>query len=117
MQSTDVMFAEKTAKEIQDIGRRSFAMKMDVTKREEVRDVFSKVKEEFRKIDILINNAGTLDHVSQLENQNDDYWDRDLNVNLTGTYYCTKAVWPYMKEAGEGKIINMSSVAGTLGGF
>jgi len=117
MQSTDVMFAEKTAKEIQDMGRRSFAMKMDVTNREEVRDVFSKVKEEFGKIDILINNAGTLDHVSQLENQNDDYWDRDLNVNLTGTYNCTKAVWPYMKEAGEGKIINMSSVAGTLGGF
>src|SRR5699024_12836035 len=68
MQSTDVMFAEKTAKEIQEMGRRSFAMKMDVTNREEVRDVFSKVKEEFGKIDILINNAGTLDHVSQLEN-------------------------------------------------
>src|SRR5699024_2417848 len=67
--------------------------------------------------DILINNAGTLDHVSQLENQNDEFWQRDLNVNLTGTYNCTKAVWPYMKEQGDGRIINMSSVAGTLGGF
>lgn len=117
MQSTDVMYAEKTAKEIQEMGRRSFAIKMDVTDREEVRDVFAKVKEEFGSIDILVNNAGTLDHVSQIENQNDDFWDRDLNVNLTGTYNCTKAAWPYMKEAGGGKVINMSSVAGTIGGF
>ncbi|QKY68751.1 SDR family NAD(P)-dependent oxidoreductase [Lentibacillus sp. CBA3610] len=117
MQSTDVMYAEKTAKEIQDMGRRSFAIKMDVTDRDQVRDVFAKVIKEFGKIDILINNAGTLDHVSQLENQNDEFWDRDLNVNLSGTYNCTKAVWPYMKEQGDGRIINMSSVAGTLGGF
>jgi len=75
------------------------------------------VKEEFGKIDILVNNAGTLDHVSQIEDQNDDLWQRDLNVNLTGTYNCTKAVWPYMKEQKYGKIVNLSSVAGTLGGF
>lgn len=117
MQSTDVIFAERTAKEIQQMGRRSFAMKMDVTDREEVQKVIAKTVEEFGRIDILINNAGTLDHVSQLENQNDAYWERDLKVNLTGAYNCTKAVWPYMKEQGRGKIINMSSVAGTMGGF
>lgn len=117
MQSTNVMYAEKTAKEIQSLGRRSFAMKMDVTNRDQVNSVFAKVKEEFGRIDILINNAGTLDHVSQIEDQNNDYWERDLMVNLTGAYNCTKAVWPYMKEQRYGKIINMSSVAGTLGGF
>lgn len=117
MQSTKVVYAEKTAKEIQDMGRRSFAIKMDVTDRDQVKDVFSQVKDEFGKIDILVNNAGTLDHVSQIEKQNDDFWERDLNVNLTGAYNCTKAVWPYMKEQGWGRIINMSSVAGTLGGF
>lgn len=117
MQSTNVMYADKTAKEIEDMGRKSFAMKMDVTDRDQVKQVFAKVKEEFGRIDILINNAGTLDHVSQIEDQNDDFWERDLNVNLTGAYNCTKAVWPYMKEQGYGKIINMASVAGTLGGF
>jgi 3-oxoacyl-[acyl-carrier protein] reductase len=117
MQSTKVVYAEKTSKEIQEMGRRSFAIKMDVTNREQVKEVFAKVKEEFGSIDILVNNAGTLDHVSQIEKQNDDFWDRDLNVNLTGAYNCTKAVWPYMKEQGWGRIINMSSVAGTLGGF
>lgn len=117
MESTKVVYAEKTAQEIQDMGRRSFAIKMDVTDREQVKEVFARVKEEFGSIDILVNNAGTLDHVSQIEKQNDDFWDRDLHVNLTGAYNCTKAVWPYMKEQGWGKVINMSSVAGTLGGF
>jgi len=117
MQSTNVMYADKTAQEIQKMGRRSVAIKMDVTDREQVQEVFEKIKDEFGKIDILVNNAGTLDHVSQIEDQNDDFWQRDLNVNLTGSYNCTKAVWPYMKEQGYGKIINMTSVAGTLGGF
>ncbi|SET60341.1 3-oxoacyl-[acyl-carrier protein] reductase [Salinibacillus kushneri] len=117
MQSTKVMYADKTANEIQEMGRRSFAIKMDVTDKEQVKEVFAKVIEEFGHIDILVNNAGTLDHLSQIEDQNDDFWERDLNVNLTGAYNCTKAVWPYMKEQGFGKVINMSSVAGTLGGF
>ncbi|MRG86529.1 SDR family NAD(P)-dependent oxidoreductase [Salinibacillus xinjiangensis] len=117
MQSTQVMYADRTAKEIQEMGRKSFAVKMDVTDKEQINQVFERVIEEFGRIDILVNNAGTLDHVSQIENQNDEFWERDLHVNLTGAYNCTKAVWPYMKEQGGGKIINMSSVAGTLGGF
>ncbi|WP_026961395.1 SDR family NAD(P)-dependent oxidoreductase [Alicyclobacillus herbarius] len=117
MNSTKVVYTEKTAQEIQAMGRRSFAIKMDVTNRDEVRSVVERVKAEFGRIDILVNNAGTLDHIAQIENQNDDLWERDLRVNLTGAYNCTKAVWPIMKEQGWGRIINMSSVAGTLGGF
>ncbi|MFD2129803.1 SDR family NAD(P)-dependent oxidoreductase [Pseudogracilibacillus auburnensis] len=117
MQSTNVMYANQTARDIEKMGRRSVAIKMDVTNKKQVEEVFTKVKQEFGSIDILINNAGTLDHVSQIENQNDAYWQRDLNVNLTGAYNCTKAVWPYMKKQNRGSIINMSSVAGTLGGF
>ncbi|AWI12346.1 3-oxoacyl-[acyl-carrier protein] reductase [Caldibacillus thermoamylovorans] len=117
MQSTNVIYSEKTTMEIREMGRKAMAIKMDVTDREQIKNVFAHVKEEFGKIDILVNNAGTLDHVSQITDQNDDFWQRDLNVNLTGTYNCTKAVWPYMKEQQYGKIINLSSVAGTLGGF
>lgn len=117
MESTNVVYADKTAKEIQAMGRNSFAVKMDVTNQDEVTEVFAGVKKEFGRIDILVNNAGTLDHVSRIENQNDDFWERDLKVNLTGAYNCTKAVWTSMKEQGGGSIINMSSVAGTLGGF
>jgi len=117
MQSTNVIYSEKTAIEIREMGRKAMAIRMDVTDRKQIKNVFAHVKEEFGNIDILVNNAGTLDHVSQIMDQNDDFWQRDLNVNLTGTYNCTKAVWPYMKEQQYGKIINLSSVAGTLGGF
>lgn len=117
MQSTNVIYSEKTAIEIREMGRKAMAIRMDVTDRKQIKNVFAHVKEEFGNIDILVNNAGTLDHVSQIMDQNDDFWQRDLNVNLTGTYNCTKVVWPYMKEQQYGKIINLSSVAGTLGGF
>lgn len=117
MQSTDVIYTDRTVEEIQQMGRRSKAYKMDVTNQAQVKEVLEEVKNEFGRIDILINNAGTLDHVSQLEQQIDELWERDLNVNITGAYNCIKAVWPYMKEQGGGSIINMSSVAGTLGGF
>ena len=72
---------------------------------------------EHGKIDILINNAATLDHVAPLERQMDDLWDRDLRVNLSGAYNVTKAVLPHMKENQWGRVIFMASVAGTLGGF
>jgi 3-oxoacyl-[acyl-carrier protein] reductase len=117
MQSAGIVYAEKTAEEIRKMGRRSMAIRMDVTDREQVAEVFRLVKEEMGGIHILVNNAGTLDHVSQIENQNDAFWERDLKVNLTGAYNTTKAVWPIMKEQKWGRIINMASVAGTLGGF
>ena len=73
--------------------------------------------EEFGSVDILVNNAGTLDHVGQLGDQRPELWERDLKVNLTGAFNCSQAVWPHMKERGWGRIVNMASVAGTLGGF
>jgi 3-oxoacyl-[acyl-carrier protein] reductase len=117
LQSSGAVYAEQTAAEIRAMGRHSVAMKLDVTDREEVRQVMARVKEEFGSLDILVNNAATLDHTAQLENQRDELWERDLRVNLTGTYNCCKAAWQYMKERGWGRIINMASVAGTLGGF
>ncbi len=109
--------SNSTAEEIRQMGRRSVAIKMDVTNRDQVREVFAKVREEFGKIDILINNAATLDHAAQIPSQSYDLWDRDIRVNLTGAFNCTKEVWPYLVENKWGRLIYMSSVAGTLGGF
>jgi 3-oxoacyl-[acyl-carrier protein] reductase len=109
--------ANSTAEEIRKMGRRSLAIKMDVTNREQIRDVFKKVRTEFGRLDILINNAATLDHVASIPNQSYELWDRDIRVNLTGAFNCTKEAWPYMAENKWGRIIFMSSVAGTLGGF
>ena len=111
------VYANATAEEIRQMGRRSTAVKMDVTNREQIEQVFAQVKEQFGRIDILINNAATLDHTAQIPNQDYRLWDRDIAVNLTGSFNCTKEVWPYMVEQQWGRIVFMSSVAGTLGGF
>ena len=112
-----LVYSEATAAEIQSLGRRAAAIKCDVTDREQVDAVVARTVDEFRSVDILVNNAGTLDHVGQIHDQRLDLWERDLRVNLTGAFNCAQAVWPHMKERGWGRIVNMASVAGTLGGF
>jgi 3-oxoacyl-[acyl-carrier protein] reductase len=111
------VYANATAEEIRQMGRRSTAIKMDVTNRDQIREVFARVKEQFGGIDILINNAATLDNTAQIPKQDYRLWDRDIAVNLTGSFNCTKEVWPYLVERQWGRIVFMSSVAGTLGGF
>jgi 3-oxoacyl-[acyl-carrier protein] reductase len=113
----DLVYTERTAAEIQALGRRSAAIQMDVTDRARVDEVVAQVVSDFGAIDILVNNAGTLDHVAQFHQQSPELWERDLQVNLTGAFNCAQAVWPHMKERGWGRIVNMASVAGTLGGF
>jgi 3-oxoacyl-[acyl-carrier protein] reductase len=113
----DILDAEKTADDVRSMGRKSLVIKMDVTDIEEVKEGVHKIKKEFGSIDILVNNAATLDHLGQILEQKDKFWERDLRVNLTGTYNCSRAVWPLMQEKKWGRIINMASVAGTLGGF
>jgi 3-oxoacyl-[acyl-carrier protein] reductase len=117
MASQKAVYAERTSTEIRAMGRRSLAIKMDVTRPEQVKSVVDQVVKEFGSLDILVNNAGTLDHMATLENQNDSLWERDLKVNLTGAYVCSRAVWPHMKERKWGRIVMMSSVAGAIGGF
>jgi 3-oxoacyl-[acyl-carrier protein] reductase len=111
------VYTEATANEIQALGRRSAAIKCDVTDREQVDAMVARVVDELGSIDILINNAATLDHVGRIGEQDPDLWERDLRVALTGSFNCAQAVWPHMVERGWGRIVNMSSVAGTLGGF
>jgi 3-oxoacyl-[acyl-carrier protein] reductase len=115
--SQGLIHTEETAQEIEAMGRRALALKCDVTDTAQVEAVVSRTVEELGSVDILVNNAGTLDHVGQLENQIPELWERDLRVNLTGAFNCCRAVWPHMKERGWGRIVNMASVAGTLGGF
>jgi 3-oxoacyl-[acyl-carrier protein] reductase len=112
-----LVYSEATAREIQELGRRSAAIKCDVTDREQVAATVGRVVDELGSVDILVNNAGTLDHVGQLGDQRPELWERDLRVNLTGAFNCAQAVWPHMRERGWGRIVNMASVAGTLGGF
>ncbi len=111
------VYTESTAEEMRGLGRRALAVKCDVTDRAQVDATVARVLEELGSVDILVNNAGTLDHLAQIDAQNPELWERDLRVNLTGAFNCAQAVWPHMKEHGWGRIVNMASVAGTLGGF
>jgi 3-oxoacyl-[acyl-carrier protein] reductase len=112
-----LVMTEATAAEIEAMGRRALALKCDVTDVAQVAAAVERAVTELGSVDILVNNAGTLDHVGQLENQAAELWERDLRVNLTGAFNCSRAVWPHMKQRGWGRIVNMASVAGTLGGF
>jgi 3-oxoacyl-[acyl-carrier protein] reductase len=112
-----MVYTEATVDEIRSLGRRAVAIKCDVTDRTEVDATVERVIGELGSVDILVNNAGTLDHLGQLADQSPDLWERDLAVNLTGAFNCAQAVWPHMRERAWGRIVNMASVAGTLGGF
>ncbi len=111
------IYTERTVKEIQAMGRRAVAIKMDVTDAGQVDAVVARVTKEWGGVDILINNAAILDHVGTIETQTPEMWERVLKVNLTGAFNCSRAVLPGMKQRNWGRIINMASVAGTMGGF
>ena len=112
-----LVHTESTADEIRGMGRRSVSLRCDVTDRDQVAATVSRVIDELGSVDILVNNAATLDHVGQFHDQRPELWERDLRVNLTGAFNCAQAVWPHMKERKWGRIVNMASVSGTLGGF
>jgi 3-oxoacyl-[acyl-carrier protein] reductase len=112
-----LVHTEETVRDIEAMGRRALAVRCDVTDRAEVDAAVARAVDELGSVDILVNNAGTLDHVAQFHDQSSELWERDLRVNLTGAFNCAQAAWPHMKERGWGRIVNMASVAGTLGGF
>jgi 3-oxoacyl-[acyl-carrier protein] reductase len=111
------VYTEQTAEEIRSLGGRALAVRCDVTDRAQVDAAVESARAELGPVDILVANAGTLDHIARFEDQSPELWERDLRVNLTGVFNCAKAVWPGMVERGWGRIVTMASVAGTLGGF
>ncbi|WP_457677982.1 3-oxoacyl-[acyl-carrier-protein] reductase [Thermovibrio sp.] len=88
--------------------------KMDVSNREEVKEVISKVIEREGKVDVLVNNAGITKDTLFLRMKEED-WDRVIEVNLNGVFNATREVVPYMVKRRKGVIINLSSVVGFTG--
>lgn len=89
----------------------------DLTDRDQVSATIKTIREQSGGVDILINNAAAVDARAKLVDYDDDLWDRDVEINLTGTYNITKEVFPGMLEREWGRIITMTSIAGWLGGF
>ncbi|MFC1860775.1 SDR family NAD(P)-dependent oxidoreductase [Chloroflexota bacterium] len=101
--------------EIKALGRRALGMVCDVSKSAEVDNMVNDVVSKLGKVDILVNNAGF--HIySNIEDQSDDTWDKHISVNLTGTFYCARAVVRDMiTRRNGGRIINISSTMGKTG--
>ena len=110
--------AEAVAKEIQAMGRKAIAVKMNLADLDEVRNGIKKAEEALGPVDILVNNAafGIVRAVT-LVNMDKKDWDQDLSVNLTGAFNTIKCCMSGMVERGWGRIINISSIAGTMGGM
>jgi NAD(P)-dependent dehydrogenase (short-subunit alcohol dehydrogenase family) len=107
----NLALAEATASEVRALGRRSMALKADVSVQDEVNQMVKRIIREWGGIDILVNNAG-FGNAILVEDMTGEEWRRTLGVNLDGTFYCSKAVIETMKSRGGGRIINISSPAG-----
>lgn len=105
--------AEQTAEEIRKLGRDSFAMKVDVSKTEDVRNMVAVAKDRFGEIDILINNAGIAHHVPAAELSEED-WDRMIDINLKGVFLGSQMVGREMIKQRKGSIINIASMSGFI---
>ena len=103
---------EKVAEEIRARGRRGLALAAHIGKVEESRSLVEKVKAEFGKIDILLNNAGTNPYFGPILDAEEWAWDITMNVNLKGPFVLSQLVAGVMREQGGGSIINMASVGG-----
>jgi len=106
--------AEETAREVEGMGRRTLAVRVDVSRLEEVEKMVQTVLDRFGQIDILINNAGIARDKLILRMTEQD-WDAVLGVNLKGTFNCTKAVVRHMSKQRSGKIVSIASVVGEMG--
>jgi len=106
--------AEATGKEIRDRNRRAVATMTDVADFHAVAAAVNEIVGELGQLDILVNNAGIEKRAPFLEITPDD-WERQLDVNLSGTFYCSQAAAREMTKRRYGRIVNLSSVAGLMG--
>lgn len=106
--------AEKTLNEINNIGGKAIILRADVRNIDEIDEMVSQAVQEFGKIDILVNNAGiTKDNLLIKMSPHD--WQNVIDINLTGTFNCTKRVVKEMMKNKYGRIVNISSIMGIIG--
>jgi 3-oxoacyl-[acyl-carrier protein] reductase len=108
--------AERVADAIRKMGGKSAAIKADVSKENDVKALVAKAADSLGTIDILVNNAGIIYQGSVAE-MSEESWVRVLDVNLKGVFLCSREVMPILKRKRSGKIINLGSLAGKVGGL
>lgn len=109
--------AESVAQEIRSLGRKSIAVKMDGTKYSDVQNAFAAIKKELGPVNILVNNAALMGHNITIAKTTIEEWDYEVKLCLNSAFYCIKEAWADMCTNKWGRIVNMTSVAGVLGGY
>jgi len=109
--------AEATVAAIRAAGGTAIPVAADVSKDSEARGLMERVTQEFGRLDVLVNNAGWSTRIphEKLDDLTDEIWDRTLNTNLRGAFYCMRAAVPYLKKQAGSSIINVASVAAFTG--
>ena len=102
---------EKVSKQIQDMGRDSMCLKVDISSQDEVKTMVRQVEDKFGRIDILMNVA-VMYHMNSVQDLDADSWDKLTDVNLKGYWLTIQEVAPLMKKQGSGSIINLTSRGG-----
>jgi 3-oxoacyl-[acyl-carrier protein] reductase len=108
--------AQKVVEEIESCGSEALLVKGEVSDANEVDRMVGEIEDHFSRLDILVNNVGSLIERRKLEEMAEDLWERVINVNLKSVYLCSRAILPLMKRQGGGKIVNVTSIAARTGG-
>lgn len=106
--------AEKVLKEINNLGIEAILLQGDVSKYDDVKRIVEGFVSKFKKIDVLVNNAGISPEHTKMAEITEEEWDRIIDVNLKSVFLMTNESLPYIPDGG--KIINLSSIAGKMGG-
>jgi 3-oxoacyl-[acyl-carrier protein] reductase len=96
-------------------GTENLTLKIDVSDIGSINNAFNEVIKSYNKLDVLVNNAGYLKQ-QELASITEEDWDRSIDVNLKGTFFCTKNAFQIMQKQTKGTVINMTSVGGQIGG-
>ncbi|OEK05411.1 SDR family NAD(P)-dependent oxidoreductase [Roseivirga misakiensis] len=94
------------------VNTKTLKLAFDVRDRDRVKEAISSIPENWKSIDILINNAGNAHGLSKVQDGNIDDWDAMIDINVKGLLYVTKAIVPGMVERGAGHVVNIGSIAG-----
>lgn len=110
----DIQGLKTTVDQISNNNGEAHSVTLDVTNPTQVSKVINDIVQQFGSIDILVNNAGititgSVEHLTIAE------WDKEMDINVKSIYLMSKAVWPHMKKAGRGAILNTASIAGRIG--
>lgn len=110
----DTAIAQTAATELRQYGMRSLALKADVSNAAEVRRMFEQTVTEFGRVEVLVNNAG-ITRDGLLMRMKDEDWDAVININLKGTFLCSKEAVKLMSKQRYGRIVNIASIVAFMG--